>query len=150
MSSSKQRLRFQPRPVLGGPQKTGPKSALVVDDEPSILKLLFEILSKRLGYETETAGTGEEAIDKLSRRDYDVIFLDIRMPMLSGKDLFQFLKNMDEALPSRVIFCTGDLFNPETKAFLDAHKNLYLSKPFGLHDVESVLEEFFKQRSRSE
>ncbi len=146
MSLPKQRLRIQPRPVLGGPQKTGPKSALVVDDEPSILKLLFEILSKRLGYETETAGTGEEAIDKLSHRDFDVILLDIRMPMLNGKDLLELLKTMDEDLPSRVIFCTGDSFNSETQVFLEQHKNLCLSKPFGLHDVELVLDEFFMRK----
>lgn len=150
MSSHKERQQIQLRQMPVVQKKAGPKSVLVVDDQPSIAKLLFEILNKRLGYETETAGTGEEAIDKLSRRDYDVILLDIRMPMLNGKDLFQLLKSMDENIPSRVIFCTGDSFNPETQAFLEQHKNLCLSKPFGLRDVELVLEEFFKRRTRSE
>jgi CheY-like chemotaxis protein len=149
MSSHKPQLRIQlgQAPLIH--KKTGPKSVLVVDDEPLIAKLLFEILTKRLGYETETAGTGEEAIDKLSHRDYDVIFLDIRMPMLNGKDLLEILRTMDENLPNRVIFCTGDSFNPETQVFLERHKNLCLSKPFGLRDVELVLEEFFKRKSRT-
>ena len=146
MSSHEERQRIQPRPIPVIRKKGGPKSVLVVDDEPSILKLLFEILCKRLGYETETAGTGEEAIDKLTRRDYDVIFLDIRMPMLSGKVLLEILRTMDEELPNRVIFCTGDSFNPETQAFLEQHKNLCLSKPFGLRDVELILDEFFKRK----
>ncbi|MBI3812036.1 MAG: response regulator [Nitrospirae bacterium] len=150
MSSHKERQQLQLRQIPVIQKKAGPKSVLVVDDQPSIAKLLFEVLHKRLGYETEIAVTGEEAIDKLSRRDYDVIFLDIRMPRLNGRDLLALLKTMDEDLPHRVIFCTGDLLNPETQTFLDQHKNLCLAKPFGLEDVNWVLEEFIKRRPRSE
>lgn len=128
---------------------SGSKSVLIVDDETYILKLLFEIFSKRLGYEAETAGTAEEAINKLSHRAYDVIILDIRMPKFSGKDLFKILGTIDEDFPKRVIFCTGDLLSPETRAFLDQNTNLSLTKPFSLHDVKSVLDEFFKRRHQT-
>lgn len=122
--------------------------ALVVEDEACIAKLLFEILHKRLGYETEIACDGEEAIRKLSQRDFDVIILDIRLPMISGKDLFRILEGMDPELPRRVIFCTGDLLNLDTRAFLDKNKNLFLIKPFSLRDVEFVLDDFFCRRER--
>lgn len=146
MASNKQRLRIQSKQTPVSHTKTGPKSILVVEDEPVIAKLLFEILTRRLGYKTETAATGEEAVAKLTRNGYDAILLDIRMPMLNGRDLFELLRTMNPDLPERVIFCTGDVMNPETQAFLDKHKNLCLTKPFTLHDVESVLDAFFSRR----
>ena len=130
-------------------KKASLKSALVVDDEPSIVKLLFEILRKHLGYDTDTASCGEEAINKLSRRDYDVTFLDIRMPILSGKDLFKRLHDINEHLPNRVIFCTADTLNPETQKFLDTNRNLCLVKPFGLRDVKSILDEIIERKNQA-
>ncbi|MBI3995452.1 MAG: response regulator [Nitrospirae bacterium] len=146
MASNKQRLRIQSKQTPVFHTKTGPKSILVVEDEPVIAKLLFEILTKRLGYKTGTAATGEEAIAQLSSNSYDAILLDIRMPKLNGKNLFELLRTMNPDLPERVIFCTGDVMNPETQAFLDKRTNLCLVKPFTLHDVESVLDAFFKRR----
>ncbi|HEY5648966.1 MAG TPA: response regulator, partial [Nitrospiria bacterium] len=65
-----------------------PRSILVVDDDPAIAELLTTLSGHILGCEVKSADSGEAAIDLLASRDFDVIFLDIKMPMLDGKDLF--------------------------------------------------------------
>jgi CheY-like chemotaxis protein len=71
---------FQCEPVGGAPKT---KRALVVDDIPVNLKLLVLQL-KRLGYATDTASNGRDALEILSRSEYDIIFMDCDMPVMDG------------------------------------------------------------------
>jgi len=63
-----------------------PKRILVADDDPSILRLVTEIL-KRANYEVDTAANGREALAKIERTRYDVVMLDLMMPGVSGFDV---------------------------------------------------------------
>ncbi len=62
------------------------RQILVVDDEESILKLLTQVLSRN-GYRIDTAGNGEEAIEKIKACRYDCVLTDVVMPGLSGSDV---------------------------------------------------------------
>ena len=59
------------------------KRILVTEDDPSIRRLLATIL-RRASYEVDTANNGREAIRKASQTEYDVIVLDLMMPVMSG------------------------------------------------------------------
>ncbi|HEV7426617.1 MAG TPA: response regulator [Thermoanaerobaculia bacterium] len=59
------------------------KRVLVTEDDPSIRRLLATIL-RRASYEVDTATNGREAIKKASRTEYDVIVLDLMMPVMTG------------------------------------------------------------------
>jgi two-component system response regulator PilR (NtrC family) len=61
---------------------------LVVDDEASLREML-EIFLRREGFDVSTAGGGEEALEKATRVDYDVVVSDIRMPDMTGIDLLR-------------------------------------------------------------
>jgi two-component system, sensor histidine kinase and response regulator len=63
-----------------------PKRILVADDDPSILRLVTEIL-KRANYEVDTAANGREALAKIEKTRYDVVMLDLMMPGVSGFDV---------------------------------------------------------------
>jgi CheY-like chemotaxis protein len=65
---------------------------LVIDDEPSILKLMTRSLSKN-GYTVDTASNGEEGIKKIEANDYSLILTDIKMPGISGRQIFDHLRN---------------------------------------------------------
>ena len=67
-------------------------SILIVDDEPDILLVMTANLKKE-GYEVDTAGDGSEALKKVEARDYDAIILDHQMPVLSGMEFLERLKN---------------------------------------------------------
>jgi signal transduction histidine kinase len=113
---------------------------LVVDDEESIQKLLTGVLEMD-GHEVVLANNGREALEEVGRQPFDLIITDIKMPVMSGTDLYKRLSDSGNRLARRVIFITGDTVAPETRRFLQTVENAVLAKPFRLRDVrESVRE----------
>lgn len=78
---SEQVVRFSSE--VSTPEEEGPKRVLVVDDIPVNQKLLLLHL-KRLGYEADVASNGQEALDMLSEKSYQLILMDCDMPVMSG------------------------------------------------------------------
>ncbi|MDQ6801622.1 MAG: response regulator [Acidobacteriota bacterium] len=78
------------------------KRILVVDDDASIRRLVATVL-KRERYDVETADGGEDALAKLERNQYDVVVLDLMMPVVSGVDVLERLANRHPLIKCVVI-----------------------------------------------
>ncbi|MBZ0304953.1 MAG: response regulator, partial [Anaerolineae bacterium] len=65
---------------------------LVVDDEGAIRYSITKTL-QRVGYQVESAASGEEALEQLEKQEFDVVLTDIRMPGISGVDLLARIKD---------------------------------------------------------
>ena len=102
---------------------------LVVDDEDEIRTIISEALATR-GCHVVTAGCGLEAREIIARKSVDLLVLDIRMPGLSGKDLWQEIRRSRPDLARRTVFCTGDVLDGTTGAFLEEAGCPVVSKPF--------------------
>jgi CheY-like chemotaxis protein len=111
---------------------------LVVDDEDSIQQLLTGVLTME-GHTVELAGNGREALDRVEREAFDLIITDIKMPVMSGTDLYAHLRDAGHPLARRLIFITGDTVAPDTRRFLQGVDNAVLPKPFRLRDVRESL-----------
>ncbi|MGB2695373.1 MAG: ATP-binding protein [Dehalococcoidia bacterium] len=120
------------------------RSVLVVDDEASIQRLLGSILQMD-GHHVDTARNGVEALEYISRRRYDVIITDIKMPDMDGRELYQRLLEHDRAMAGRTIFITGDTVSPETRKFLQDVRNPCLAKPFRVRDVRDTITQVLEQ-----
>jgi CheY-like chemotaxis protein len=90
--------------------------------------------------EVSSSTRGEEAIHQLESGTFDVILSDIRMPGLSGVDLFDWLKAKQPAMTRRILYTTGDAFDAKTREFLEASQVPYLGKPFDLRQLKQSLE----------
>ena len=77
---------------------------LLVDDEPAVLKCLTSVLS-RLGHQVTTAHSGEEALDHLEHRPYDLVVTDFRMPGISGADVVEAIRERQDDVA--IILITG-------------------------------------------
>lgn len=105
---------------------------LVVDDEGAIRYSVSKTL-QRVGYKVEEAASGEEALDMMKDKQFDVVLTDIRMPGLTGVDL---LKQIKDAAPDAiVILMTGyaSLGTAVEALRLGAHD--YLIKPSSSQDI---------------
>jgi signal transduction histidine kinase/ActR/RegA family two-component response regulator len=129
--------------AAGGP--TAPEEGsrariLVVDDEASIVDILYDVL--RLdGHRIETALNGRLALKKLQQQPFDVVISDLRMPGMSGQELFEQIKLSNSALLRRIIFTTGDVASQDTQGFLQAAGSPCLQKPFDLNEVRRLVQE---------
>jgi len=79
---------------------------LVVEDDAATRKLLRSLLEER-GCEVDEAVDGQQAINALTERQYEVVLLDIVLPRISGTVVMDFLMQRDPAMLSRVIVVTG-------------------------------------------
>ena len=115
-----------------------PKHVLVVDDEASIREMLARQLSVE-GLEVDVASSGDEGWAKVQDRVYDRILLDMKMPGMGGRELYELIKELDTELAGKIIFVTGDTLTDETRDFLDSTGNPKLSKPFQREKLRKVI-----------
>jgi DNA-binding NtrC family response regulator len=116
---------------------------LVVDDEPSILKLLKEALTQ-WGYQVACVGTGAEALEAVRTELFDAAITDIRMPEMSGLDLLREIKRHDESI--EVVVMTG---YPTIASAVEALKEGaydYLSKPLILDELRHLMARVTERR----
>jgi two-component system NtrC family sensor kinase len=136
-------------PVVSGPGRpsrveaepeaaVAARSVLVVDDEESIQRLLGSILEMD-GHQVDTASNGTEALWRLSRRRYDIVITDIKMPDMDGRELYRRLLEINPELAQRTVFITGDTVSPETRTFLESVDNPCLAKPFKVREVRETI-----------
>ncbi|MCD6552423.1 MAG: GAF domain-containing protein [Anaerolineae bacterium] len=143
-SDQKTKLQAGEKNLLARPAIPS-RRILIVEDELTIAGLLARIL-KLEGHTTDLATDGNQALARLRRADYDAIICDLKMPGLNGQEFYQRLMEMDSPLVQRVIFTTGDVVNPETRAFLEQTDRPCISKPFLQEDVLAVLREVLGER----
>jgi len=115
------------------------KRVLVVDDEQYILDFFVEVFQS-LSMPVDTATNGRGAMDKMQNNEYDLIVTDFKMPQMSGRDLFNWIKENRPPLANRMIFVTGDTVSPETSSFFEDNRNRYLAKPFKIEEVKEVIQ----------
>jgi two-component system, NtrC family, sensor kinase len=111
---------------------------LVVDDEASVRVSLQRYLSGK-GHQVETTASGEDALVRLKGSKYDAVILDMRMPDLSGEQLYERLRGADPSHAERVIFTTGDLVNEQMRRFLDGTGRPCVPKPFEFASFDQAL-----------
>lgn len=105
---------------------------LVVDDEEALRYLLSTELAAE-GYEVETAGDGDEAIEAIKQKDYDVVLLDIKMPRVDGFEVLRFIKQNKPEIKVIMLTAYADVKNAIEALKLGASD--FVSKPYDLEDI---------------
>ena len=101
------------------------RKVLIAGDEPSIRALVSSVLDG--DYVVLEASDDEEVVDIARSRKPDRILLDIKLPGMSGIELYRRLEAIDPALAQRVMFITGDVMEATTRDFLDKTKACYIN-----------------------
>ena len=113
-----------------------PKKILIVDDEEDVRLFLADFISER-DYSVDTAADGEEALAKVQKGKYDVIFLDIMMPGIDGIACLEKIKKISPA--SIVIMITALKDEGKMNAAKKFGAAQYIVKPFSLAYLETEL-----------
>ena len=115
-----------------------PLSILVAEDTPINQKLIVMILH-RLGYAPELAMNGLEACDKASKKQYDLILMDVQMPEMDGLQASRKIKGrLKEHSPVIVAMTAGATEEDKQRCF-DAGMEGYISKPIVIDALTSIL-----------
>ena len=120
---------------------------LVVEDEPAICQICRSILTDE-GFEVDIAPDGAVAQDMLGKNDYDLCLLDIKTPVMDGKQLYQVIISKHPELAKRVIFATGDVMDRYTQRFLELSGRPYLLKPFTIDELRDIVKETMRTMAK--
>jgi DNA-binding NtrC family response regulator len=102
------------------------KSVLIVDDEEIIRNFLSEVLGEK--YDVSLASDGDEAIEQIKKRRFDLIITDLKMPRVPGEEVVKFAQQQDPT--SRVIVISGFSSLYMVSQSINNGACAFLSKPF--------------------
>jgi len=104
---------------------------LVVDDEVDVQAVVGDVLAED-GYDVDTVGSSQDAIDAVDRRSYDAVICDVRLPGCRGEMLAAEMVRRRPRLANRIILLTGE--SSDLRATLPV-----LAKPFSLDAILNAI-----------
>jgi signal transduction histidine kinase/ligand-binding sensor domain-containing protein/DNA-binding response OmpR family regulator len=122
-----------------------PMRILIAEDNPINQQLITHILEK-LGYQVEVAENGQETIDRLAHRDFDLIFMDVQMPVMDGLEATRTIRRTHLTSPV-IIALTADAQEKDRQECLAAGMQDFLSKPMQLDRLIGLLKKWAPEAS---
>lgn len=113
---------------------------LLADDEEDIIEVVQDRL-EACGFAVTTAANGLEALRKLSVGKFDGVFLDVKMPEMTGIEVLEEIRKTDKLLP--VIILTSSTSRDVAVASLAKGANEYVLKPFEWEELKGKIEKVF-------
>jgi len=111
------------------------KKILIIDDEDSVRFLLRKMFEKK--YMVDEASDGEEGLELLKNKYYDVILSDIDMPKKTGVELYKDSLDAGLNIKEKIIYITA---NKENEKFFKVNNLAYFFKPFSVKDIKQLVE----------
>jgi signal transduction histidine kinase/CheY-like chemotaxis protein len=121
---------------------------LVAEDNLINQKLILNILN-RLGVEVSIANNGQEALDHRMENEYDMIFMDIEMPVMGGMEatgnILSYERHHNKT-HTPIVALTANAVAGDKEKYIGAGMDSYLSKPIELEELHVLLQEYFEDR----
>lgn len=122
-----------------------PLNILVTEDEKTVALHICKQLEKS-GHVTQQASNGDEALKALSNRHFDLVFMDIQMPVMDGLEATRKIRNAEDAFSSiPIIGLSSEQSPPADEDCKKAGMTHFLSKPFSIHNFEQA---FWQMKSQ--
>lgn len=140
------KLKSQKKPDQPIPYnfETGEIKVLIAEDN-EVNRMVATITLEKLGFKTDVAVNGQEVIDKIFENEYDIILMDVRMPIMSGLDATRFIRNATEPpicnIP--IIALSASTLPAEIQSCYDVGMNDHLPKPFKPQDLMKCFSKYF-------
>jgi signal transduction histidine kinase/CheY-like chemotaxis protein len=121
---------------------------LVAEDNMINQKLILNVLN-RLGIEVSFANNGQEALQHRMENEYDMIFMDIEMPVMGGMEATAKILSHERSSGKRhtpIVALTANALSGDRQKYMGAGMDGYLSKPIQLDELTELLTEYFEER----
>ncbi len=114
-----------------------PLNILIAEDNPINQKLIIKVLNK-LGYKPDLANNGQEVLEMLEKKAYEVVLMDVQMPVLDGISVTRKIRSDFERQPV-IIAMTANAMLEDREECRSAGMDDYLSKPINMKELINIL-----------
>lgn len=118
---------------------------LIAEDDAPLASFIAKTFMAE-GQVTDVAANGQEALQRLSGATYDLLILDLNLPVLSGTDVLKAIRTNDADIPILILTATDHV--TERVACLDAGADDYLTKPFSFSELSARVRALFRRKGR--
>lgn len=116
-----------------------PLKILVVEDN-FVNQQLLMLMLENLGYDCDIADNGVKALEAIHRTDYDLILMDIQMPIMDGIEATRQIRNLEHSSRLvRIVAVTAGVMHGENQRFLSENMDGHLAKPIRLDELVDIL-----------
>ncbi|HLO17306.1 MAG TPA: response regulator [Anaerolineales bacterium] len=128
------------------PKSLPPLKILVVDDD-ALNQHLMQVLLTHEGYQVDTASNGLEAFDAIKYGQFDIVFMDLRMPIMDGMEASRRIREWEEGgQHTFIVALTASYLPEEGQSLFEAGMDNYISKPFQMEHLQRMLKYVTKAR----
>ncbi len=120
---------------------------LVVDDDRDLLKLVQTVLS-RAGHTLTLAMNGDEALKLVQAQDFDLVVVDVMMPVMDGYELTRRLRADERTRPWPILILTARTQVADQLSAVEAGANAYLGKPLSYKDLTDKVRQLLEASGR--
>ena len=148
---SKERLRSSPRAgsevkVDDGYQAHARPLSVLLADDYEANRMMQQAQVEQLGYQVDAVANGEEVLRALHARNYDVVLLDIRMPIMDGLECARRIRARTRETQPFIVAVTSGTSSQERAQIRKAGIDAYIAKPVELGELAGVLREAYEQK----
>ena len=120
-----------------------PLDILLVEDNAVNQKVAPRFL-QRIGYRADAVGNGLEAVNTLESRRYDLVFMDLEMPIMDGIEACrQIRRRLPADQQNKIVALTANAMQGDRELCLSAGTDDYISKPFKIHVIDAAIRRQF-------
>jgi PAS domain S-box-containing protein len=142
--------RQQASQAFPGQTASSPLRVLLAEDTPANQKLAVRVLSRR-GHMVEVAQNGLEAVERLRCEPFDIVLMDVQMPVMDGFQATNEIRGMDSTAKARIpiIAMTAHALKGDQEKCLAAGMDAYISKPIDVRELVALVERVAAEKAIS-
>jgi PAS domain S-box-containing protein len=129
---------------------SGNSLKILIAEDNTINQIVIKKMVEKLGYHSTVVQNGQEVVEAVNRYPYDIIFMDIQMPLMDGLEA---TKRIKETLSPKkspyIVAVTAHAIKGDREKYLTAGMNEYISKPIRTDAISDIIEKFLKQHKNT-
>jgi CheY-like chemotaxis protein len=127
----------------------GKKHKILIAEDNLINQKVAKMTLEKMGHDVDIAENGEIAVEKFLANEYDIILMDVQMPIMNGIDATRQIRKIEEAINKskgiRIVAMTANVMKQDKEEYLASGMNDFVSKPFKINELINVLEQINKK-----
>jgi CheY-like chemotaxis protein len=132
-----------------GSERT-PRLRILVADDDALNQRLMKVLLTNEGYQVDVVSNGLEAFDAIKYGQFDIVFMDLRMPIMDGLEASQRIREWEEGgRHTYIVALTASYLPEEGQMLFEAGMDNYISKPFQMEHLQRMLKYIARAHSNS-